>query len=364
MITPIISDKRPIINVNINNKEASMLVDTGSSLGIIDINSKDKFDFKLGSKLNIIVSGMGGTSDESVYHLKDCIVDIGGIQLYQFVTTDLSAIQESIKQNTGIKIDGIIGTTQIKMSEMKIDLDNKVIKILVTKIRKKYINPKYTPGGSEPKYLSLTLTGATGGTDSAIFNLDDLVAEGSISSELLQQIINAYQDNQLIQGSSDDSVVTGGNISFDGVNYTITIQDGDTVYELVVSSTGQVVSSTTSSVNNYTNADKTNLDNLSFYLGVNTVTTLVGLPVDKRSIVANITTAQDPSLSAALTPGRELYIRIYNNSGSPITQPIPNTGNFVSMNGTSVSIPAGSFIEMSIWAYADNSYSIRIGEVE
>lgn len=38
-----------------------MLVDTGSSLGIIDINSKDKFDFKLGSKLNIVVSGMGGT---------------------------------------------------------------------------------------------------------------------------------------------------------------------------------------------------------------------------------------------------------------------------------------------------------------
>lgn len=96
MITPIISDKRPIINVNINNKEASMLVDTSSSLGIIDINSKDKFDFKLGSKLNIVISGMGGTSDESVYHLKDCIVDIGGIQ------------------HTGIKIDEIIGTTQNK----------------------------------------------------------------------------------------------------------------------------------------------------------------------------------------------------------------------------------------------------------
>lgn len=129
MITPIISDKRPIINVNINGKEASMLVDTGSSLGIIDINSKDKFDFKLGSKLNIVVSGMGGTSDESVYHVRNCIVDIGGIKLHQFVTTDISAVQESIKQNTGIKIDGIIGTTQIKMSEMKIDLDNKVIKI-------------------------------------------------------------------------------------------------------------------------------------------------------------------------------------------------------------------------------------------
>lgn len=32
MITPIISDKRPIINVNINGKEASMLVDNKDGL--------------------------------------------------------------------------------------------------------------------------------------------------------------------------------------------------------------------------------------------------------------------------------------------------------------------------------------------
>lgn len=129
MIAPLISDKRPIIKVNINGKEACMLVDTGSSLGIVDINAKKKFGFKLGSKLNTTISGAGGTSNEPVYHTKDCTIDIGGIQIYQFVTTDISAIQESIKANTGITVDGIIGTTQIKSAEMKIDLDNKVIKI-------------------------------------------------------------------------------------------------------------------------------------------------------------------------------------------------------------------------------------------
>lgn len=97
--------------------------------------------------------------------------------------------------------------------------------------------------------------------------------------------------------------------------------------------------------------------------GVNTVTTLASLPITKRSIVATVTAATSLSLASNLEVGQELYIRIYNNSSSAITQPIPNSGNFVSMNGTSVSIPSKSFIEMSIWCYESGKYSIRIGEI-
>lgn len=97
--------------------------------------------------------------------------------------------------------------------------------------------------------------------------------------------------------------------------------------------------------------------------GINTVTTLANLPITKRSIVAIVTEATSLSLASNLEVGRELYIRIYNNSSSAITQPIPNSGNFVSMNGTSVSIPSKSFIEMSIWCYESSKYSIRIGEI-
>lgn len=97
--------------------------------------------------------------------------------------------------------------------------------------------------------------------------------------------------------------------------------------------------------------------------GVNTVTTLASLPITKRSIVATVTAATSLSLASNLELGQELYIRIYNNSSRAITQPIPNSGNFVSMNGTSVSIPSKSFIEMSIWCYESGKYSIRIGEI-
>lgn len=100
-----------------------------------------------------------------------------------------------------------------------------------------------------------------------------------------------------------------------------------------------------------------------FYEGINSVTTLVNLPATKRSIVATVTAATSLSLASNLELGQELYIRIYNNSSSAITQPIPNSGNFVSMNGTNVSIPSKSFIEMSIWCYESGKYSIRIGEI-
>lgn len=100
-----------------------------------------------------------------------------------------------------------------------------------------------------------------------------------------------------------------------------------------------------------------------FYEGINSVTTLVNLPATKRSIVATVTAATSLSLASNLELGQELYIRIYNNSSSAITQPIPNSGNFVSMNGTGVSIPSKSFIEMSIWCYESGKYSIRIGEI-
>lgn len=129
MIAPIISDKRPIIEVSVNGIKVPMLVDTGSSLGILDINKEEELSFSLKSKLPGVITGMGGSSESPAYHVRDCVIDVAGVKLYQFIATDISGIVDSIRRETGIEISGIIGFTQIQMSEMKIDLDNKIIKI-------------------------------------------------------------------------------------------------------------------------------------------------------------------------------------------------------------------------------------------
>lgn len=105
---------------------------------------------------------------------------------------------------------------------------------------------------------------------------------------------------------------------------------------------------------------KTDFD---FWEGVNTVSTLVNLPVTKRSIVAIVTSATDLSLVSDMEAGKELYVRVFNDSANEITQAIPNAGKYVSMSGASVKIPSKSFIEISIWCYESGKYSIRVGEV-
>ena len=93
--------------------------------------------------------------------------------------------------------------------------------------------------------------------------------------------------------------------------------------------------------------------------GANTVTTLASLPITKRLVTATVTTATTISLASELAIGDELHIIVYNNSASTITQTLPNTGSFISLSGTSISIPAGGRVEINILCYATTSYIIR-----
>lgn len=129
MIVKSVSSDRLIIEVNINNKKGYMLVDTGASIGLIDIDSIDEYHFNLGKQLDTVISGVSGESQSKVYYTKNLNVDIQGIPVHQLVATDISFVKHSIKQNTGITICGVLGLTQIKMTEMKIAVDCNAIKL-------------------------------------------------------------------------------------------------------------------------------------------------------------------------------------------------------------------------------------------
>ena len=97
--------------------------------------------------------------------------------------------------------------------------------------------------------------------------------------------------------------------------------------------------------------------------GVNNVTTLASLPISKRLIYATVTAATSISLSSTMEIGSELHIVVYNSSASAVTQVLPNTGAFVSMSGSSISIPATGYVEINILCHATGSYIIRAGGV-
>lgn len=104
-------------------------------------------------------------------------------------------------------------------------------------------------------------------------------------------------------------------------------------------------------------ADKKTVNRLT---GVNTVTTLASLPITKRSITATLSAATTLSVASGMQVGEELIIRCVPSAA--FTQAIPNTGDYVSMSGTSITTTANKPFEISIWCYASGKYSIAVKE--
>ena len=102
---------------------------------------------------------------------------------------------------------------------------------------------------------------------------------------------------------------------------------------------------------------------LDYMVGRNTVTTLASLPINKRSVLANVTTATSLSLASTLPEGQILIVKIYNTSGSSITQPLPTESPFESKNSdgsnlSSIVIDVGGSVEISILSI-NNKYVIK-----
>lgn len=104
-------------------------------------------------------------------------------------------------------------------------------------------------------------------------------------------------------------------------------------------------------------ADKKTMNRL---IGVNTVTTLANLPISKRSITATLSAATTLSVQSGMQIGEELMIRCVPSAA--FTQAIPNSGDYVSMSGTSIITTANKPFEINIWCYASGKYSIAVKE--
>lgn len=104
-------------------------------------------------------------------------------------------------------------------------------------------------------------------------------------------------------------------------------------------------------------ADKKTMNRL---IGVNTVTTLANLPISKRSITATLSSATTLSVASGMQVGEELMIRCVPSAA--FTQAIPNSGDYVSMSGTSITTTANKPFEINIWCYASGKYSIAVKE--
>lgn len=115
---------RPIMEVMVNGQTIYMLVDTGSSLNVLDIEMLDKLGVEKRFRMNRVVT-LGAEHD--MWHIRKAEVSVKGRRVTQFIASDIRVIRESIIQATGTKIAGILGTPAIKELGMVIDLRRGIV---------------------------------------------------------------------------------------------------------------------------------------------------------------------------------------------------------------------------------------------
>lgn len=113
------TEKRLIVEVKINGKSAYMLIDTGASAGMIDVNQADDFDVVVGNKYCGSIVGAGGEMQDVRY--THTMAEFEGKRIPQFLLADIGNIVRSIKRETGIKILGIISLKQMQIIGLNID---------------------------------------------------------------------------------------------------------------------------------------------------------------------------------------------------------------------------------------------------
>lgn len=203
------------------------------------------------------------------------------------------------------------------------------------------------------------------GVEMTFLDLDQFgSSSGTVSDDVYNSVVSAYE-NKIVVGVIDGEVVPMV-ISKDQNTYNIELiscfNDGSGLsFSNVFIVLNEDKSFTYSGINVI--ISKASISFLDFMAGTpSVVTTLENLPKGSHNIIANVSAATSLSMSVSSSDvGREWQVRVNNAAGSDITQPLPTTGQFQSMSGDSVTIPANSFIELSIW-YINDKLVIRVGE--
>lgn len=115
-----LSKKRPIIECRIGGKPAPFLLDTGASVAFIDREFINEYALSEGKRYHGSVVGAGGVM-RGVRYCNSFVTLPNGKDIAQFLMADISAVRESIKEETGIDIVGIISYPQMQFGGIILD---------------------------------------------------------------------------------------------------------------------------------------------------------------------------------------------------------------------------------------------------
>ena len=215
----------------------------------------------------------------------------------------------------------------------------------------------------------------------------DVMSQKAVTDALTT--IDAYTVNA--KAINTNPVLNGADIKLDGytidtgTNETLAIATGDTVnkafgkLEKHVYDNEEVTSKAINELNNscgfdenckvkflspYISAFQNVSDamdylanDLLYYSGHNSVTSLNSVPLNKRLVIATLNTNDTLSLGGlGISDGRELEIIVHNTSSSDITISMPNSGGFINQSGEILTVKANTYADINILSDGTNFY--------
>lgn len=174
----------------------------------------------------------------------------------------------------------------------------------------------------------------------SLVNYDDAEIQ-----RVLNQILNKLQQSDYISvvGTENEDIklptLNGKTVSLITDAKSIIIGDG-TLIDYI----NQLEEDNTAYVERIDELEKKN----EFYEGHNNVTSLSNIPVTKRLVKASIATSQGFSISKNIGDGKELHIIVNNSNTEEITIALPNTGYYVCLVDTALTIEPGAFVEINV----------------
>ena len=215
----------------------------------------------------------------------------------------------------------------------------------------------------------------------------DVMSQKAVTDALTT--IDAYTVNA--KAINTNPVLNGADIKLDGytidtgTNETLAIATGDTVnkafgkLEKHVYDNEEVTSKAINELNNscgfdenckvkflspYISAFQNVSDamdylanDLLYYSGHNSVTSLNLVPLNKRLVIATLNTNDTLSLGGlGISDGRELEIIVHNTSSNDITISIPNSGGFINQSGEILTVKANTYADINILSDGTNFY--------
>ncbi|MDL2254962.1 hypothetical protein LJC38_00070 [Parabacteroides sp. OttesenSCG-928-K15] len=102
---------------------------------------------------------------------------------------------------------------------------------------------------------------------------------------------------------------------------------------------------------------------LAFMSASKTVTSIANMVLDAQTIYVNASESEELSITSHAQAGQPANLYISNATAADLTEAIPTTGNYISLIGASVTVPAGGYLELSI-AYDANISKYKIAKLE